>query len=156
MGCGERGEYHMRKFLISAAALALTFTSVPAFSQDRSYTLGPLWTAARIHVEDGQYENYMDYLAKTWATNQAFAKSQGWLLDYYILDNINPRDGEPDIILITRFADFPSVKEIERRNDIMNKRMNQDAHGAEAASGTRKSMRRLGGSVMYRELQPKK
>ena len=71
--------------------------------------LGPLWTAARIDVDDGQYENYMDWLMKVWADNQAFAKSQGWILDYHILDSVNPRDGEPDLILITRFADFPSA-----------------------------------------------
>ena len=145
----------MRKFLIGAAALAIFTTSAPAVAQDSSYKLGPLWTAARIDVEDGQYENYMDWLGKTWASNQAFAKSQGWILDYYILDNINPRDGEPDIVLLTRFGDFPSVAEIERRNKIINERMKQDDHSADAASGARGKMRRLMGSVMYRELQPK-
>lgn len=141
--------------MIVLAAMAGSVTTVPALAQDSSYKLGPLWTAARIKVEDGQYENYMDYISKIWAGNQAFAKSQGWILDYYILDNMNPRDGEPDLILITRFADFPSVAEIDRRNAIINKRMNQDDHSASAASGQRTKMRQLMGSVMYRELQPK-
>lgn len=77
---------------------------------------------------------------------------QGWILDYHILDSINPRDGEPDLILITRFADMPSVAEIERRNEIINKRMNQDDHSADAASGQRNKVRRQMGSVLYREL----
>lgn len=142
----------MRKLLIGVAALAILATSAPALAQQSSYKLGPLWTVARIDVEDGQYETYMDYLTKVWVDNQAFAKSQGWILDYYILDNINPRDGEADLFLITRFADFPSVTEIERRNDIINKRMNQDDHSADAASGQRTKMRTVKGSVMYREL----
>lgn len=145
----------MKKLLIGAAALAILATAAPAVAQESSYKLGPLWNAARIDVEDGQYENYMDWLGKNWASNQAFAKSQGWILDYYILDNVNARDGEPDIILLTRFADFPSVAEIERRNKIMNERMQLDDHSADAASGARGKMRRLMGSVMYRELQPK-
>ena len=140
----------MRKYLIAAALLAAAAS--PAFAQQSSYKLGPMWTAARIDVEDGQYENYMDWLMKVWESNQAFAKSQGWLLDYHILDSVNPRDGEPDLILITRFADFPSVTEIERRNEILNKRMNQDDHSADAASGDRNKMRRQMGSVLYREL----
>lgn len=86
------------------------------------------------------------------ADNQAFAKSQGWILDYHILDSVNPRDGEPDLILITRFADFPSVQEIDRRNAIINERMKQDDHSADAASGKRNEMRRQMGSVLYREL----
>jgi hypothetical protein len=143
----------MRKLLICAAALAIAATSAPAIAQQSSYKLGPLWTAARIDVEDGQYENYLDWLMKTWADNQAFAKSQGWILDYYVLDNVNARDGEPDLILITRFADFPSVAEIDRRNAIINERMKQDDHSADAASGQRTKMRRQMGSALYRELQ---
>lgn len=142
----------MRKLLISAAAFAVLATSAPTFAQQSSYKPGGLWTAGRIDVEDGQYENYMDWLTKTWVANQAFAKSQGWILDYHILDNMNPRDGEPDLILITRFADFPSVAETERRNAIINKRMSQDDHSADAASGQRAKMRRQMGSIMYREL----
>jgi hypothetical protein len=143
----------MRKLLIGAAALAILATSTPSPAQQSSVKPGPLWTAARIDVEDGQYENYMDWLAKVWVPNQEFAKSQGWVNDYYILDNINGRDGEPDIILISRFHDFPTPAEIERRNGIMNERMKQDDHSAEAASGQRGKMRRLMGSILYREVQ---
>ena len=142
----------MRKWIIGAAALAAAVTSMPASAQQSTYKLGALWTANRIAVEDGQFETYMDYLTRVWAENQAFAKSQGWILDYHILNTMNRRDGEPDLILLTRFNDFPSVAEIERRNDIINKRMQQDDHSAEAASGQRNKMRKQIGSVMYREL----
>ena len=67
-------------------------------AQDSSYKAGAMWNASRIDVEDGQFENYMDFITSTWRGNQEFAKSQGWLLDYHILENINARDGEPDII----------------------------------------------------------
>jgi hypothetical protein len=143
----------MRKWIIGAAALAAIATSMPASAQQSSYKLGSLWTANRIAVEDGQFENYMDWLTRVWADNQAFAKSQGWILDYHILNTLNRRDGEPDLILLTRFSDFPSVAETERRNEIMNKRMQQDDHSAEAASGQRNKMRKQIGSVMYRELE---
>lgn len=113
---------------------------------------GQLWTAARIEVHDGQMQNYQDWLAKTWIANQEYAKSQGWLLEYHILSSVNPRDGEPNIVLITRFNDFPSAAEVERRNAMMAKHTGQDAHQAAAASGERNPMRRQMGSVLYREL----
>ena len=147
-----KGESFMNKKIIVLAALASCAFAAPAMAQQSSYKLGPMWTSARIDVEDGQYENYLDWLMKVWESNQAFAKSQGWILDYHILDSINPRDGEPDLILITRFADMPSAAEIERRSAIMNQRMNQDDHSADAASGQRNKMRRQMGSVLYREL----
>ncbi|MEO6113440.1 MAG: hypothetical protein ABIP07_03200 [Sphingomicrobium sp.] len=142
----------MRKTMLTALAAAMMLSAIPVTAQESSYKLGPLWTAARIDVEDGQYENYMDYLTTTWRDNQEYAKSQGWILDYHILDNINSRDGEPDIVLLTRFADFPSVAEIERRDKLISARMKQDDHQADAASGQRTKMRKLMGSVMYREL----
>ena len=142
----------MRKTMIALAALASCAFAMPAMAQQSSYKLGPLWSAGRIDVEDGQYENYMDWLMKVWESNQAFAKSQGWILDYHILDNVNARDGEPDLILITRFTDMPSVAEIDRRNAIINERMKQDDHSADAASGQRTKMRRQMGSVLYREI----
>ncbi len=149
---GKSGNKFMRKLLIGAAALAIFMSSAPALAQQSSAKPGPLWTAARIDVEDGQYENYMDYVMKVWAPNQEFAKSQGWISDYYVLDNFNSREGEPDLILITRFNDFPSNAEIERRSAIMNERMKQDDHSGDAASGQRTKMRTLMGSVMYREM----
>jgi hypothetical protein len=143
----------MRKLTISAVALAIACTSAPAAAQQSSMKPGPLWTAARIYVEDGQMQNYMDYLTKDWMVIQDYAKSQGWLLEYHVLQSINPRDGEPNIILITRYNDFPSAAETERRNTLINQRMGLDPHSAAAASGNRVKMRRLMGSVMYREMQ---
>ena len=142
----------MRKYLYSALAAATLFGASPAMAQDSSYKAGAMWNASRIDVEDGQFENYMDFITSTWRGNQEFAKSQGWLLDYHILENINARDGEPDIILLTRFADMPTAAESERHGKILNARMKQDDHSADAASGKRGSMRKLMGTVLYREL----
>ena len=145
----------MRNILLAAcgaASLAMLAPAAPAYAQQSSYKAGDLWVAARIDVEDGQFENYMDWLNKVWVPNQEFAKSQGWIKSYHILNNVNNRDGEPDLILITSFTDMPSVAEMERRDAIMNQRMNQDDHSGDAASGARTKMRKQMGSTLYREL----
>jgi hypothetical protein len=142
----------MRKFYVGAAALAFIATSVPSWAQQSSVKPGQLWNVNRIDVEDGQYENYMDYLTKVWVPSQEFAKSQGWITDYFILDTMNAREGEPDLVLVTRFNEFPTVAEMEKRNAIMNERMKQDDHSAETANGQRGSMRKFKGSITYREM----
>ena len=142
----------MNKYMIGLAAMSVAFSAAPAVAQQSSMKPGPMWTAARIAVEEGQMQNYMDYLTKTWMANQEYSKSQGWLLDYHVLQSVNPRDGEPNIVLITRFADMPTAAEADRRSDILNKRMSQDDHAAAAASGGRNKMRNLMGSVLYREM----
>lgn len=142
----------MRSSILAALGAVTVLFAMPAAAQQSALKDGSLWTAARISVHEGQMENYIDYLAKTWSANQDYAKSQGWLLDYHILQSSNPRDGEPNIILISRFADMPTAAEAERRSNILNARMNQDDHSAASASGARNSMRKLMGSVLYREL----
>ena len=142
----------MRKLMLTALAAGIMLSVTPAAAQESSMKPGAMWTAGRIDVEDGQMQNYMDYLTKTWMANQESAKSQGWLLDYHVLQSVNPRDGEPNIVLITRFTDMPTAAEAERRSDMLNKRMNQDDHAAAAASGDRNKMRRQMGSVLYREM----
>lgn len=141
----------MHKLLLGATALAMIVTAVPAVAQQSSVKPGGYWTASRVDVLDGQFENYMDYLTRVWVPNQEFAKSQGWITDYAILSTMNARQGEPDVVLITRFAEFPSLAEQERRNDIINQRNKWDDHSADAASGQRGKMRDLIGSVMYQE-----
>jgi len=142
----------MRKLLITAATLVAAASSTPALSQESAMRPGPLWTAAQIEVQDGQMQNYLDYLAGTWTRLQEYAKSQGWLLEYHVLQSINARDGEPDLVLLTRFNDFPSAAEVERRQGLMAKFTGQDAHKASTASGERNVMRKQMGSVLYREL----
>jgi hypothetical protein len=141
----------MHKYLIGVAALAV-IAATPAAAQQSSMKPGPMWTSARIYVEDGQMENYMDYLTKTWMANQAYAKSQGWLLEYHVLQSVNPRDGEPNIVLITQYNDYPSAAESERRDAIINQRMALDDHAQASASGDRTKMRKLMGSALYREM----
>jgi len=142
----------MRKSLFAALAAISVIAVSPAAAQQSSMKPGPMWTAGRIAVEDGQMQKYMDFLTKTWTANQEYSKSQGWLLDYHVLQSVNPCDGEPNIVLLTRFADMPTAAEADRRSDILNKRMSQDDHAAAAASGDRNKMRRQMGSVLYREM----
>ena len=142
----------MRRLMISAAAMIAATLSTPAIAQQSSMKPGPLWTAAEIDVQDGQMQNYLDYLSNTWIGLQDYAKSQGWLMEYHILQSVNPRDGEPNIVLLTRFDDFPSAAEIERRQALIAQRTGQDAHQASTASGQRNPMRKQMGSVLYREL----
>jgi hypothetical protein len=142
----------MRKLLLGATALFLSAASAPGLTQQSSVKPGTLWTSVRIDVKEGQYENYMDYLTKVWIPSQDFAKSQGWITEYHILNTMNAREGEPDIILVTRFNDFPSAAEMERRDAIMNERMKQDDHSSDAAFGQRGTMRQMLGSITYREV----
>ena len=143
------------KLQLSAALLAasMVFAS-PAAAQleGRSYDLASFWNVSAIDVEDGHFEEYMTYLSGQWRRVQDYARQQGWILEYHILANEYPRENEPDLYLVTRFADHASTAEARRRDAAINAYLQQTPQAQDQASGQRGTMRQLGGVMLLREL----
>lgn len=144
----------MKTLLIAAALSAATLTLAPAAAsaQAVNYAPGKYWQVQGIHIEPGQFENYMDYLADRYRRNQDFAKAQGWISGYQILVNANKRADEPDMYLITEFSRLPDAKEQVEREAITERNLRETTRQAEQASGQRVSMRRLGSSMLLQEM----
>lgn len=144
----------MRKTIMLAAFAATMALAPPAAAQstDRPYDLGALWDVTAIDVEDGHFEEYMAFLADRWRSNQEFARSQGWILEYHVLANNYPRQGEPDLYLITRYADYPSAAEIRRRDAAFMQHLSSNPRTQDQEFGQRGSMRRIGSNMMLREM----
>lgn len=145
----------MKKLIGCALAVSVLAFSASAVAQERAGRLGAIWSVGMIEVEDGQGEAYLRFLNGQWRGNQEFAKQQGWILDYHILSNSDPRDGEPDLYLVTRYADEPTVAEIERRDAIMLGRMQATPATMDQQSAGRMTMRRQMGSMSLREILPR-
>lgn len=142
----------MKSMLMPAlAGLALLCTSAAVQAQDSSYKPGPYSDVSAIEVLPGQFENYMDYLKTTWKKNQEFAKSKGWIIDYQVLVNNYPRDGEPDLYLVVRYAKQYTAEEQLAQQKEFEAFSKQDAHQADAASGQRAVMRKLKGVTQLQE-----
>ena len=142
----------MKKAVMAAAfAAGLAFAS-PAIAQETAYTPGSYWVIQGVHVEAGQFENYMDYIADRYRANQDIARRQGWITSYRILANVNRRDGEPDLYLITEMPRLATPQEQVERERIMERQMQQTTRQAEQASGQRVTLRRLGSNMLLQEL----
>ena len=138
--------------ILLATTAALTF-SVAAPAQESSYDFGNYWSVSTIHVEDGQFENYMDHLAGQYRTNLEYAKSQGWISDYHVLLNSFAREDEPDLVLISIFDEWVSNEEQERRQAVMEEYMSATTRELDTAYGGRLTMRRPGSDTLYQELE---
>jgi len=55
-----------RNWLLLCSLLLLA--AAPCLAQDRSYQEGPVVIVTSVKVVDGQFENYMSYLAANWAS----------------------------------------------------------------------------------------
>ena len=142
----------MMKSLFVGAAMVVATLATPALAQESSYKPGTVWNASRIDVLPGQFENYMDYLTTTWKKNQELAKAEGIVLDYLVLAVNNPRQGEPDLVLIIEYKDYQTTAQQEAFSKKVNAMMALDDRKQDVAAGKRQAMRELMGSTEYQEL----
>lgn len=142
----------MKSFLMAAFFAGSMVLATPAPAQEPSYTPGPYWVVQGVYLEDGQFENYMDYIADTYRRSQDFARQSGWITGYRIFANVNRRSDEPDLYLITEMPRLATPQEMVERERRMNEHMRQTTRQAEEASGQRVRMRRLGSNLLLQEL----
>lgn len=136
---------------IAALMGALTLAA-PAMAQESSYKPGSVWTASRIKVLPGQFENYMDYLSGAWKRINEFGKKEGLILSYHVLAVNNPRAGEGDLVLLIENKDYMTNAQQEAFRVKVNALIAMDDRKQDAASGARGVMREQLGSTEYQEL----
>jgi DNA relaxase NicK len=143
---------HILKSAAIAAILACV-SSTSMLAQESSYTPGSVWVSARIKTEPGQFENYLDWLNNDWKKRMEFMKREGVLLSYHVLQVNNARAGEPDLILVQEYRDYQTTAQQLAMDKKMDAMMAADARKNDTASGERKSMRSLLGSMEMQELK---
>lgn len=142
----------MSKLLMAAAAACL-FMSAPVLAQanENPWRDGLFWDVTGIKVKDGSGLTYANHLANSWQPNMEFQRSRGWIKGYHVLVNSFPREGEPDIYLITTFDSMPSPEEQDRRATEMRAFTKMSMAQASAASGQRAEYRTVGSQMLLRE-----
>lgn len=143
-----------RMLWAAAAAFALsTAVAAPAFAQANTSPLkaGNYWTVSGIKVKPGQNLRYANELASVWMKNQEYAKSKGWISSYHILTNSYPRSGEPNIYLVTVFADMVDQAEADRRGVEMRTMNKQTLEQAQAAAAGRAEYTEAVSTTLLRE-----
>lgn len=140
----------IRHAALLAASAALAF-SMPAMAQsDWPMTEGDWVEIGMISVKDGHNLDYANWLASKWKANQDFAKSKGWIDSYEVMYNAYPREGEPDIYLITRFKQFATPAESDAREKAYLDFMKTSTAELQSQSGNRAEYRTQMGAMLLR------
>ena len=141
-----------RSALAMVGALML-FVSLSATAQDENpWKAGNYWNVTGIHVKDGGGLKYAQYLATEWVRNQEYAKSQGWISDFMVLSNAYPREGEPNLYLITIASSQPSSDEADKRGRMSREFNKTTIAQMQAQSAGRAEIREVGSQVQLRQL----
>lgn len=142
----------LKTLMVAGALTICAALAMPASAQESNYKPGSVWTAGRIYVLPGQFENYMDWLAKDWKRMREFAQKEGVELSYHVLAANNPRKDEPNLILLIESKDYLTTAQQEAFSKKLNAFLAADDRKLGAASAARGVMREQWGSVEYQEL----
>jgi hypothetical protein len=141
-----------RSALAVVGALML-FVSLSATAQDQNpWKAGNYWNVTGIHVKDGGGLKYAQYLATEWVRNQEYAKSQGWISDFMVLSNTHPREGEPNLYLVTISPSLPSSDEADKRGQMAREFNKTTIAQMQSQSAGRAEIREVGGQMQLRQL----
>jgi hypothetical protein len=90
------------RYLIAALGASALLASAPVFAADDApaFEKGPVWDFAQIKTIDGHFDDYMKWVSTEWKAQQEALKKAGRIIDYKVYIVADPRQGEPDIILV--------------------------------------------------------
>ncbi len=137
------------------AAALLVGLAAPAAAEESRYEPGNVWYVSDIDVLDGQFENYMTWLADEWVKFRKLNAQYGNEVGYYVLANTQARNGEPDLYLVTINKDFQTIAEGLATEKKINEAMAKDRKQFEKEGAARAPMRKTMGSIELIELKLK-
>jgi len=138
--------------MLAALGAASMACAVPVAAQELPVKSGEYWDVASISVDDGHFPDYVDFLAGEFRKRNDFSVSKGWIKGYRIFSNVNARDGEPDLYLVTIFDHVPTPADDIQREKEMSAFMAQNTRQSAAGSGHRATYRKLRGDMLLQEL----
>lgn len=141
------------RFAALAAVCTAAVFAAPARSQNYPFNTGDYVEVTEVTIDDGHGLDYAMFLARQWRDQEEFAKSQGWITSYEILQNSYKRPGEADLYLVVRSRSLPDGAEQTRRDDVVRAHTRMTDAQMEAGSGDRAKYRRVIGQSLMQELR---
>jgi len=119
----------------------------------RNWERGPVTLVQQVEVKPGQLNAYMQDLARGWRVQMEEGKRAGAILAYSIEQPVDPREGEPNLSLVTVFRDLASVNrplaDAEKSTAALYGSLDQ----AHDMAMKRESMRTIKGSLLLQGLE---
>lgn len=143
----------MKRLTILLAAL-FCFALTSALAQDtRPYSEGSVTVVTAVKVAEGQYDNYMGYLAKTYKPLMEAQKKAGHILAWNVYATRPRSADEADVYLTVTYANMAAFDGMyERMSPIQREITGMSREQTQQAAAGRGSMRTILGSEVIREL----
>ena len=129
--------------------------SVPATAQDneRNWENGNVVATTQVFTEPGMFNAYINDLRGLWRVFLDQQIKDGNVVSYRMLVNSFPRNGEPNLILITEHPNFAAFDLSAEYFEELTKRLQGSLDKSRDANIERGKLRRLGGNAVYQEIK---
>ena len=141
---------------LTAGAMALGMLSAGAATAQavpRNWERGPVTLVQQVEVKPGQLNAYMQDLARGWRVQMEEGKRAGAILSYSIEQPVDPRAGEPNLVLVTVFKDLGSVNRPLADGEKSTAALYGSLDQAHDMAMKRESMRTIKGSLLLQGLE---
>lgn len=139
-----------------AAALSLSLAVAGAArgqTAERVYDNGPVWVISYVETKPGMFDDYMAYLSTKWRETNEIDKRAGVILDYKVLQVDQPRDGEPDVILMIQYKNMAAFDRPLAESDATSAKAFGSVVKSNQAFADRSKMRTNRGGLAAREMR---
>ena len=127
--------------------------NVAQAQEEPPFIPGDYWEVTGIDIADGAGLKYARWLATEWRKNLEFSKSQGWIKDYVVLNNVHARSDEPDLYLIRIFEKMATVEEGEERRKKYMEWAKKSMDKMQEESGNRAEYRTVMSTSLLRHMK---
>lgn len=137
------------------ALMTFVFAPTPATAQttERVFDQGTVWSISYVRTKPNMFNSYLKNLSQVWRAFLEEQKSRGDVISYRILNVQNPRDDEPDLILLTEFKNMAVFDQSLDQFDELAKTVMGSLESMQTDNIAREDMRALRGSLLARELR---
>lgn len=137
-----------------AALIAASFFSAPTMAQDhtRNWENGNVIAVSEVHTEPGMFNAYINDLNGVWRIFLDEQIKDGNVIRYRLLVNSFPRDGEPNLILVTEHPNWAAFDLSNEYYENLTEKLQGSLDNARKATLDRGKLRRLGGNSVYQEI----
>ncbi|NGP53228.1 hypothetical protein [Thioalkalivibrio sp. XN8] len=139
--------------VLAVVLLSVSAMSIAQAQEEPPFIPGDYWEVTGVKTADGAGLKYARWLAGEWRKNSEFAKSQGWIKDFMVINNVHARADEPDLYLIRVFENMATVEEGEKRRKAYMAWAEQSMDEMAAASGNRAEYRTIMSTSLLRHMK---
>jgi len=145
------------KTLLAAFAASTALAALPALADDAPpFEKGPVWDIGHIKTVDGHFDDYMKWVATEWKAQEEALKKAGVILDYKVYLVVDPRQGEPDILLAQEYKDMATAYDKPVADEYaLQAKISGSIAKSNQEQAARSSIRTVLGDALLREVKLK-